>query len=191
MGVIGLLPVLRPAMKQVNLTELKGQRVGVDANVWIHRGTYPCACELVLGKPTDLYARYCRKLCLRLRECGVYPVLVFDGRAVPAKAHTARKRRELRAVAKRALDETIDAVRELEAQYVSAPLVVIQSPQRATLDFASTPACCHLQVDEQSRRQSSPVRADRGAGGIREGCSEGCRGDGRDGHDNDPHDARS
>lgn len=108
-------------MKHISLGELRGQRIGVDANVWVHRGTYVCASELVLGQPTYAYALYCKKLCLRLREFGVYPVLVFDGRAVPAKAATRRKRQEGRASARRSLDESIDVAREIEARLEGNP----------------------------------------------------------------------
>ena len=127
MGITGLLPQLRPAMRQISIGELKGQRVAVDANVWVHRGTYVCASDLVLGRPTDAYALYCRKLCLRLREFGVFPLLVFDGHAIPAKAITSRKRRAVRASARRSLDETIEAVRELEARAHDSPSDALQA----------------------------------------------------------------
>ena len=116
MGISGLLPQLRPAMKAVTLSDFKGKRVAVDANVWIHRGTYACASELVLGLPTDAYVNYCRKLCVLMREHGVFPVLVFDGHSIPAKSHTSEKRKQARQGAQQRLDHIVEDVRELEAE---------------------------------------------------------------------------
>ncbi|KAL1499793.1 hypothetical protein AB1Y20_012478 [Prymnesium parvum] len=114
MGISGLLPQLRPAMKLISLSALRGERVGVDANVWIHRGTYACAAELALGQPTDAYVHYCRKLCVLLRQNGVFPVLVFDGHSIPAKSITSQKRRTAREDAQFRLDHIVEDVRELE-----------------------------------------------------------------------------
>lgn len=121
MGVTGLLPQLRPAMRLVSLASLRGERVGVDANVWIHRGTYACAAELALGEPTSTYVNYCRKLCAVLREAGVWPVLVFDGQPIPAKAGTRRKRSCAREGAQHRLAQIVEDVRELEFRLQQKP----------------------------------------------------------------------
>ena len=128
MGITGLLPQLKSVTKTISIGELEGKRVAVDANVWIHKGTYACAVDLVLGKPTDVYVMYCRKMCLKLREFGIFPVLVFDGHALPAKAITSRQREGNRASARRKLDENIDALHRLEAWAMSTPYdVALQS----------------------------------------------------------------
>lgn len=52
----GLLPLLRSIQKTRHVKEFKGQTLGVDAYVWLHRGIISCATELALGKPTKKYA---------------------------------------------------------------------------------------------------------------------------------------
>ena len=43
MGISELIPLLKPALKEVRLSEFRGKRVGVDGNTWIFRGAYTCA----------------------------------------------------------------------------------------------------------------------------------------------------
>ena len=79
MGISQLLPLLKPAFTQVPLSDFKGKRVGVDGNVWIHRGAYACALDLALGAGTDAFVKYCCALAALLVQHGVHPVVVFDG----------------------------------------------------------------------------------------------------------------
>lgn len=53
MGIPGLLQLLKPVMTDVHLSALSGKRVAVDAYVWLHKGAFCCALELVEGKDTD------------------------------------------------------------------------------------------------------------------------------------------
>ena len=53
MGISGLLPCLRSVSRDAHVREYAGQRVAVDAYVWLHRGAFTCARELALGQPTD------------------------------------------------------------------------------------------------------------------------------------------
>lgn len=52
MGISGLLPLLKPIQVRKHLSEYAGQTIAVDAYVWLHRGAYACAPELVTGKKT-------------------------------------------------------------------------------------------------------------------------------------------
>ena len=52
MGISGLLPLLKSVQKPTHLSELAGKTIAVDAYVWLHRGAYSCATELVTGVPT-------------------------------------------------------------------------------------------------------------------------------------------
>lgn len=52
MGISGLLPLLRSIQTQKHLSDLAGKTLAVDAYVWLHKGAYGCATELVTGKPT-------------------------------------------------------------------------------------------------------------------------------------------
>ena len=53
MGIAGLLPCLKSVSRNTHLKEFAGQRVAVDAYVWLHRSLYTCAQELCMGVPTD------------------------------------------------------------------------------------------------------------------------------------------
>ena len=50
MGITGLLTTLKPIEKCTNLKALKGQTVGIDIYVWLHRGAVSCSLELLQGK---------------------------------------------------------------------------------------------------------------------------------------------
>ena len=121
MGISSLLPILKPAMKPVSMADYRGQRVGVDGNLWIHRGAYACALELHCGQNADAYVRYCTNMAQLLIGFGVRPVVIFDGNSLGAKAGTADKRREGRQEATRALDNHLESLRELELQLASRP----------------------------------------------------------------------
>lgn len=53
MGISGLLPQLKPIIDRCHLSKYANRRVGVDASVWLHRGTFSCAIELFKGIPTQ------------------------------------------------------------------------------------------------------------------------------------------
>ncbi|TFL04721.1 PIN domain-like protein [Pterulicium gracile] len=97
MGITGLLPLLKPIQVKTHLSELKGQTLGVDAYVWLHRGMYGCASELATGKQTVKYVHFTMERIRLLRHHGIEPYLVFDGGPLPAKKGTETERRARRA----------------------------------------------------------------------------------------------
>ncbi len=97
MGIVGLLPFLKNASRQTNLGEFSGSTAAVDVYCWLHKGAFGCAEKLVLGQPTDGYVAYVMRYVDLMLRHDVKPVLVFDGRNLPSKAGTERKRRENRA----------------------------------------------------------------------------------------------
>jgi len=119
MGVAGLSAFLKRSGKRTSLSEFKGKRVAVDGNVWLHRGTYSCAVELVAGTPTNGHILYCRRMANLLRSHGVFAVVVFDGKRLPAKNEEHERRRILRARAQKDMDEHDEYVRQLEADVQS------------------------------------------------------------------------
>ena len=121
MGISQLLPLLKPAFKEVPLSEFRNKRVGVDGNVWIHRGAYACALDLHLGAQTNAFVAYCCSLARLLMEHGVHPVVVFDGHALGAKGDTAAKRAEQRQAAQAELDMQMDNWRELQNRHEARP----------------------------------------------------------------------
>lgn len=54
MGIQGLLPLLKCIQQEIHLKDLepKGQIIGIDGYVWLHRGVFSCALELATGKNT-------------------------------------------------------------------------------------------------------------------------------------------
>ena len=92
MGIQGLLPLLKSISDPVHVSSYGGQRVGVDAYSWLHRGAHTCATDLALGLPTDRHLHFCMtrvKLLLSLR---VSVVMVFDGGRLPSKRGTEVER---------------------------------------------------------------------------------------------------
>ena len=88
MGILGLLKVLRGVTSEFHMRQYKGQAVGVDISCWLHRGSYACAHELVEGILTTKHVTFCMKMLRMLISNGVIPVVVFDGRPLPAKHAT-------------------------------------------------------------------------------------------------------
>ena len=56
MGIKGLLPQLKSIKERRHLSEYRGQRVAIDAYIWLHRAALTCARELVERQRTDRYA---------------------------------------------------------------------------------------------------------------------------------------
>lgn len=96
MGVPGLLKALRSITNSVHLRDYKGQRAGVDAHCWLHRAAFSCSSEIAENIPTTKYVEYFMSLIQLLVIHGIIPVVVFDGRALPAKNITNSARKEQR-----------------------------------------------------------------------------------------------
>ncbi|XP_026279391.1 exonuclease 1 [Frankliniella occidentalis] len=98
MGITGLLPFLEKSKvsRPINIKELKGCTVAADAYCWLHKGAFACADKLARGEETDMYVQYCMKYVNMLLANEIKPILVFDGRHLPAKAQTEKKRRAKR-----------------------------------------------------------------------------------------------
>jgi exonuclease-1 len=94
MGIQGLLPLLKPIQKNSHLKQFGGQAVGVDAYVWLHRGSFGCAYDLCMGNPTKKYIQYCMNRVRLLQDHGIWPIIVFDGDHLPMKKGTETERRK-------------------------------------------------------------------------------------------------
>jgi len=93
MGIQGLLPLLKDIQVKTHVSNFKGQAVGIDTYCWLHKGTYGCAKDLILGKPTRGYVLYVMRRVHMLINHGVKPILVFDGGYLPAKGDKEKERR--------------------------------------------------------------------------------------------------
>ena len=96
MGISGLLPFLKNASRPTHVREFSGLTAAVDVYGWLHKGAFGCAEKLVLGQPTNGYVLYVMRYLDLLLHHRIKPVLVFDGRNLPSKAATEKKRRENR-----------------------------------------------------------------------------------------------
>ncbi|XP_076628565.1 exonuclease tos isoform X1 [Colletes latitarsis] len=96
MGITGLLPFLEKSSRRTNINQFTGGTVAIDSYCWLHKGVFSCADKLQMGQPTNAYVQYCMKFVHMLLTYKIKPILVFDGRHLPAKAQTETKRREAR-----------------------------------------------------------------------------------------------
>lgn len=74
--------------------------MAIDSYCLLHKGAIGCADKLIRKEPTDMHIQYCLKYVNLLLTNNVKPILVFDGRHLPAKAMTESRRRESRQSAK-------------------------------------------------------------------------------------------
>lgn len=143
MGITGLLPFLEKATKPCHISEFRGATVVVDTYCWLHRGATTCAIQLVQGEETNMYVNFCIKYIKMLQSYDIRPILVFDGRNLPAKSGTEFKRREARGKAKQKAAELLSQGKTDEARsYLKASLNI-------TPEMASTliKECHKLKVD--------------------------------------------
>ena len=96
MGITGLLPFLKKASRPTHISEFRDKTVAIDVYCWLHRGAFGCADKLVLGQKTDGYITYVMKYVDLLLYHNIKPIMVFDGRNLPSKAETEKKRRDNR-----------------------------------------------------------------------------------------------
>ncbi|XP_059611261.1 exonuclease 1 [Phlebotomus argentipes] len=96
MGITGLIPFLEKSSRPLNLQEIRGTTVAVDTYCLLHKGAYACADKLVRGEDTNIHIQYCLKYVKMLLKYRIKPIMVFDGRHLPAKAITEQRRRESR-----------------------------------------------------------------------------------------------
>ncbi|XP_063535457.1 exonuclease 1 [Cydia strobilella] len=116
MGITGLIPFLEKASRRANVGEFSGCTVVIDSYCWLHKGAFACADKLVRGEETDIHIKYCLKYVTMLLSKNIKPILVFDGRHLPAKAMTEAKRRESRDISKKRAAELLSLGKIEEAR---------------------------------------------------------------------------
>jgi len=109
MGISGLLPLLKPACKPVNISQFRGKTFAIDVYCFLHKGAFGCAEALVQGKQTDGYVKYVMKYVSLMIYHDIKPILVFDGRNLPSKLETEKKRRAAR---KEARERAVQLMKE-------------------------------------------------------------------------------
>ncbi|ENN81118.1 hypothetical protein YQE_02486, partial [Dendroctonus ponderosae] len=116
MGITGLLPYLANATKPCHVSEFRGGTVAVDSYCLLHKGANACAEQLARGEDSQMYVTYCLKYVKMFLSYNIHPIMVFDGRNLPAKAETEAKRRESRRKAKQRAAELLNLGKTEEAR---------------------------------------------------------------------------
>ncbi|XP_030455410.1 exonuclease 1 [Syzygium oleosum] len=99
MGIKGLLRFMKRYIEPIHIKKFAGERVGIDAYSWLHKGAYSCSMELCLntdGAKKLQYLNYFMHRINLLRHYEVTPVVVFDGGSIPCKAATEEERQRRR-----------------------------------------------------------------------------------------------
>ncbi|KAK2949914.1 putative Exonuclease 1 [Blattamonas nauphoetae] len=77
---------------QTHISAYKGKTVAVDTYSWLHKACCACAAELCQNIETDVYVKFCMTRVQLLVSHGVIPLMVFDGRYLPAKEAKEKQR---------------------------------------------------------------------------------------------------
>uniref|UniRef100_A0A6P7GX71 Exonuclease 1 n=1 Tax=Diabrotica virgifera virgifera TaxID=50390 RepID=A0A6P7GX71_DIAVI len=107
MGITGLLPYLEVAGRNCHISEFKGSVIGIDVSCWLHKAASTFAKSVIIHKDYERVVRYCTNFIEMMSKCGVKCILVFDGKALPAKAGVNIKRSEKRKEYKQRSDELL------------------------------------------------------------------------------------
>ena len=128
MGIQGLWPVLKETRENVHISDLDGTTLAVDGYGWMHRGAHACATELARGEPTTKHVRWFLRKLAKLRRHRIRAIVVFDGRALPAKSATNATRRAARDAKKLLGDQLYGEGRHEEAREAYAAAIAV-TPQ--------------------------------------------------------------
>jgi hypothetical protein len=101
MGITGLLPLLKPVVKDGHVSQFKGKTVAVDGYVWLHRAVYGCCVQLANNDksadamwinvpPTSLVSPSYVKDSSRVDASQVAPIYALHTLTLPAWHSTPR-----------------------------------------------------------------------------------------------------
>ena len=100
MGIKNLLVALQQSTAIVPIGNFRGSRVAIDVSGWLHRGLYSVVEDYIDNcdgvKDNQFYVDYILNRIKGLRDVGVEPILVFDGKRNSLKSDTQDKREEIR-----------------------------------------------------------------------------------------------
>ena len=96
MGIQGLLPFLSTYKKEISFAELEEKVCGIDAYGWLYKGVCCFTYELVTGTETTRHIDFVIRRLQMLKDKGVQPVLVFNGKCPLMKKDVEPNRRQKR-----------------------------------------------------------------------------------------------
>lgn len=139
MGIPGLLEHLRSITEKKHLSEYKGKRAAVDAHCWLHRAKFSCITELMNGIDTDKFVAYFMDMINLLIAHEIKPLIVFDGRQLPAKCEKNEERKIARENSRVLADEAISNGDEaLAYSYMKKCVGVSSKMVRQLIDVLKT-----------------------------------------------------
>ncbi|EGR28613.1 hypothetical protein IMG5_171750 [Ichthyophthirius multifiliis] len=92
MGIEGLSQLIKPILEKKYLSQLNIKSVAVDAMYFLYKGCYACSYQLNNNIETKEYMIYLFKIIKLLQFYKIEPIIVFDGRSLPAKDLTHKQR---------------------------------------------------------------------------------------------------
>ena len=131
MGIRGLWPQIECIQEDVHIASLEHKTLAIDGYAFLHRGAHTCATELARGEPTEGYVRWFMRKLAKLHRYEIRTIIVFDGRALPAKSETNATRRAEREANKLKGDQLYSEGRFEEARDAYAAAI------RATPEMAA------------------------------------------------------
>ena len=88
--------ILKEAMIDGHLRDLKEKTAAIDVMVWLYKGAFACAYELGRGEPTLNFLQYPLKMLALLKSHKIKLICVFDGFHLKAKQNTEKDRFEFK-----------------------------------------------------------------------------------------------
>ncbi|KAI5180882.1 exonuclease 1 [Nematocida sp. AWRm80] len=96
MGISGLLPMIKPALKTISVEDIQGSTLGIDGYSWLYKSITVHAYEIYTNPSSastvNKYISTCISKCKALLGQGCSLVFVFDGHLHPMKLETAKNR---------------------------------------------------------------------------------------------------
>eukprot|EP00474_Spongospora_subterranea_P002002 CRZ02460.1 hypothetical protein [Spongospora subterranea] len=128
MGIKGLFKVLRPVTTDVHISKFKQQRIAVDASCWLHRSSFTCPMDIMLGNRNLSWLKWCMSMVHMLVSNEIVPTIVFDGCQLPQKQEENTRRKEARSVAKSKAVQLLKQGKKPEA-FIAVQQAISISPE--------------------------------------------------------------
>ncbi|VDL61376.1 unnamed protein product [Hymenolepis diminuta] len=149
MGVKGLWRILESTRRKIDLDQLRGKRMAIDMNIWLHQALKSKA----KGNRNIHLAILFRRIC-KLLFYGIRPVFVFDGAVPVLKRNTMANRRACRSTAQeRSLRARNSLLKRLFRRLAENDVKSKESNKELTAEFVnrynSTEAMRRAEMDEE------------------------------------------
>lgn len=132
MGICGLLSQLKSIQRPIQMKDLQGKKVAVDAFNWLHLALYPCAEDLYHKRPyINKMQKYFMSRVRRLIDMDIDVLIVFDGLKLPAKQETHVDRKEKRTKNYEQISRYLHVDVDMARKYMQSSIQITQEHVRA------------------------------------------------------------